>query len=462
MNSPDGGGRRRQAERVALISLLAALGLVAAKLAAGLASGSLAVLSEAAHSALDAGVTALTYVSIRIASKPPDANHPYGHGKAENISALLETVALLGLSMYIALHAITRLRSDTVEATAAWYTFAVIGLSIVVDLSRATALRSAARTYKSAALEADALHFTADLLSSIAVLIGLVFVRLGFPQADSITSLAIAAYVAAASLSLGRRAVSVLMDVAPAGAVQSIEEAAAAVQGVEEVRRVRVRYAGGKAQTDVIVAISRTMPLETAHLVTEEVERVIRAIEPGADVVVHVEPLADEALIRQKVLSLAALESEATEVHNIYVTDHDDGIHISLHAKFPGSMPVVTAHAISDRLEEKIVDQIAGVVRVDTHMEPLDSPGERGSDVTANESTLVAWTRALALQLPEVEDCHEVLVTRTGSELVVVVHCTAAPGLSIEQAHQASTRIENEVHGTWREVGRVTVHFEPG
>lgn len=452
---------RLKARRVAAISLAAAVFLIAIKLAAALASGSLALLSEAAHSALDAGATALTYFAIRIASRPPDEEHPYGHGKAENISALLETFVLFGLAIFIATRAVERLQGGGRAVTAEWYVFAVMGVSIFVDGNRARILSRMGKALRSPALQADALHFAADLMTSIVVLAGLFLVRAGFPEADAIGSLVIAAYVAFSSIRLGKKSVDVLMDRAPTGAMARIEEVALAVPGVEEVRRVRLRYAGGQPQTDVVIAISRRVPLETAHHVTEEVERAVKALEPGADVVVHVEPLADETMLTQQVEAIAARQSQVAEVHNIFVATHPEGLHVSLHVKFPGDMSLAEAHAIAESLEAEITREVEGVKRVDTHLEPLAPRQKDASDVTARESTLVAWTRALAEQLPEVYNCHEILVSSEGRGLALVIHCEAESGLSVDAVHDASTKIEDSVHRRWPEVIRVTVHFEP-
>lgn len=451
---------RKQAQRAALISLFAALGLVAAKVTVGVISGSLAVLSEAAHSGLDAGATLLTFAAVRIASRPPDHEHPYGHGKAENISALLETIGLFGLSVYIAFTAVGRLQTGAGEVNAAWYTFAVIALSMVVDANRSWILNRIGTRLRSPALQADALHFTADLLTSAVVLVGLLFVRLGYPSADAIGSLAIAGYVAFSSINLGRKSVDVLMDRAPTGIIERIAEVAAGVPGVEEVRRVRARYVGGEPQTDVVIAISRRQPLETAHEVSEQVEKAISELEPGADVVVHVEPLANEKLVAQQVEAIAARQPLVEEAHNIFVTAHPDGLLISMHAKFPGSMTLAEAHAIAERLEEEIHKEIRGVKRVDTHLEPLGE-GKAGLDVTVEKPQLASWAAALAEKQPEVKNCHELVITDTQGNLSIVMHCEAAPGLSVSAVHDASTRIESETHRRWPQVDRVTVHFEP-
>jgi cation diffusion facilitator family transporter len=450
---------RSRAQRVALTSLVAAIGLVAAKLAAGAATGSLAILSEAAHSGLDAGATGLTYFAVRIASRPPDEEHPYGHGKAENISALIETVALFVLSVLIAKEAIARLQSGA-GARAPWYGFAVIAVSIVVDGSRAIVLRRAGRRYASPALEADALHFTADMFTSIAVLIGLGLVRMGVHSADALGGLAIAAFVAYSSIRLGRRSIDVLMDRAPAGAMQQMRSLTSNVPGVDEVRRVRVRRVGGRTEADVVIAVSRTIPLEIAHHLTEEVEGVIRENEPGAEVVVHVEPVADEQAVAEQVASIAARHRNVRQVHNIFAASQDDGLHISLHAKFPGDMPLRQAHDIAEDLEESIKEEIPGVARVDTHLEPLEAE-PIAADATQRQTTLAAWARALAEQQPEVQNCHEIAITDAAGALSMVMHCEAPPGLSVTAVHNAATRIEDEVHRHWPQVERVTVHFEP-
>lgn len=452
---------RRHVRRVAFASLVAAVGLVTAKLAAALATGSLALLSEAAHSGLDALVTLLTLFAVSVASRPPDADHPYGHGRAENVAAMLEAVALLILSLGIGRDAVMRLSAHARPVATPWYSFGVIGLSIVVDATRSRGLARAGRRYSSPALEADAVHFRADLLTSVVVLVGLGAVRLGHPAADAAGGLVIAAYVCFSSLRLGRRSIDALMDRAPEEAVGRIQQAAGAVPGVEEVRRVRVRYAGGQPQTDVVVAVSRTVALEVAHILTEQVEAAIRSVEPGADVIVHVEPMADEKLVAERVISIAARHPDVHQVHNVFVASHPDGLHIALHAKFPGSMSLAEAHAMSERLEADIVAGVDNVSRVDTHLEPLEGPATVGTDVTGTNADFVAELTALAENQPEVRNCHEVVVTETGGGLSVVVHCEASAGLTVARVHDASTSIESQVHQHWPKVERVTVHFEP-
>jgi cation diffusion facilitator family transporter len=451
---------RRQVRRVAVSSLVAALGLVALKLAAATATGSLALLSESAHSGLDAAVTALTLYAVAVASRPPDADHPYGHGKAENIAAMVEAVALLVLAITLGREAILRLMHPGPAISTAWYAFAVMGVSMALDAVRFRVLSVTGRKYHSPALIADSINFKADLLTSAAVLLGLAAVKLGFQQADAIGGLAVAGYVGFQAFLIGRRSIDALMDRAPAGAVGRIRRAAGGIPGVE-VRRVRLRYAGGQPQTDVVVGVSRTVPLERAHSLTEAVEEAIRSVEPGADVVVHVEPLADEKVVAEMVLSVAGRHPSVHQVHNVFVARRPDGLHISLHAKFPGSMTLAEAHSIAEHLEADIAAEVPDVARVDTHLEPLERPTTPGADVTSQRSALVREVTSLAEAHDEVRNCHEVVVTDTQEGLSLVMHCEGEAGLSVSRVHDASTMIEDEIHRRWPEVNRVTVHFEP-
>lgn len=450
----------RRVQKVALASLVITLVLVIAKALTALATGSLALLSEAANSGLDLGTSTLTFIAVRIAARPPDQDHPYGHGKAENLAALAQTAVLVALAMYIAVHAVIRLQNDVVEVDATWYAFVVVIASMVIDAARSTYLKKVARQERSPALAADALNFRADLMTTGAVLVGLVFVRAGYPAVDAIASLFIAGWVARMSIRMGRTSIDTLMDRAPAGSMARIGQIASSVEGVEEVRRVRVRYVGGEPLTDVVIAISRRVPLERAHQVTEEVERVIREEEPGADVVVHVEPLADEKQVAQQVEAVALRQPVVAQVHNIAVTSHPDGEHITLHARFPPAMDLEAAHSLAHQLEKEIKQEIAGVTRVDTHLEPLVE-GDSGEDVTGQHDLLARWTRALAERQPEVRDCHEILISETAEGLAIVMHCVAEGAMSVTAVHNASNKIEDATHIRWPEVKRVTVHFEP-
>ena len=261
-------------ERVALTSIVASGGLTIAKAVVGILTGSLAVLSEAAHSLIDFGATVMTYFAVRISGKPADEEHHYGHGKVESVSALAETALLFVLSGVVIWEATKRLLSDqghVVEATLA--AFAVIAVSVVVDFFRARLLYRVAGETASEALEADALHFGSDMWSSIAVLVGLGGVALGFPMGDSAAAVVVAVFVCLAGWRLGRRTIDTLTDTAPVGSAETVRRVAGRVSGVVSVDGVRVRPVGDKLFVEVVVGVSRTLPLDRVGALKMEVAR---------------------------------------------------------------------------------------------------------------------------------------------------------------------------------------------
>jgi cation diffusion facilitator family transporter len=282
----------------ALSSVAAAVLLTGLKIVVGLHSGSLGILAEAAHSTLDFAAAMITLFAVRAASKPADPQHPYGHGKVENLSALVETLLLLGTCAWIIYQSVSRLVSGQMIVKASIWTFGVMFISILVDISRSRMLYRIAAKHRSQALEADALHFSSDVWSSIVVIFGLAGVRVGqwYPRfgflekADAIAGLVVAAIVVWVSGKLGLRAIQALLDASPEGVVEKIKSRVEAMENVFDCHAVRVRHSGPHYFVDLHITLDGNLPLHTAHTLTEDVERAVEAILPGADVTVHPEP----------------------------------------------------------------------------------------------------------------------------------------------------------------------------
>jgi len=286
----------------AATSVLAAIGLTAFKVVVGISTGSLGILAEAAHSGLDLAAALMTLFAVRISSRPADLRHPYGHGKAENISALFETLLLLATCAWILYSAAGRLETGELEIEVTFWSFAVMATSIVVDASRSRVLYRAARRYNSQALEADALHFRTDIWSSSVVIAGLILVKLseavpawGFLRyGDSVAAMVVALIVVGVSLKLGGRALQALMDSAPPGIEEAIVNRVEALSGVADCHQVRVRYSGPLPFVDVHILVNGDRTLREIHDLTGEVETAIQQILPNADITVHPEPKPPE------------------------------------------------------------------------------------------------------------------------------------------------------------------------
>jgi cation diffusion facilitator family transporter len=289
---------KKDKRSAALSSVIAAIGLTTFKLIVGLLTNSLGILAEAAHSGLDLVAAGMTYFAVRVSDRPADKEHPFGHGKVENLSALFETLLLLATSGWIIYEAIQRLFFVSVRVEASIWSFIVMGTSIVIDYTRSQILSKAAKKYKSQALEADALHFSTDIWSSAVVILGLIGLTIAryipgldwMHKADSIAALVVAIIVIYISGQLGWRTISALLDTAPQGLAEKIERVAANVPGVVDAHAIRIRPSGAHTFIDMHVTMDGNVTLKDAHAATVVIEdAILKEISP-ADVTVHVEP----------------------------------------------------------------------------------------------------------------------------------------------------------------------------
>jgi cation diffusion facilitator family transporter len=445
--------------RTALVSVVAAVALIALKLGAGLPSHSLGLISEAAHSGTDLIAALLTFFAVGVAVRPADVAHQYGHGKAEHLSALAEATILVAASCFIAWRAITHLvgaRAPSVEAT--WYALAVIGIVIVVDLSRTVVSRRASRRYGSAALAANALHFGSDLAGSGAVLIGLLLVRAGYERADSAAALFVAVLVLLAAARLMKRNVDVLMDRAPADAEEAARAAIAGIEPAVTLRRLRMRQAGGRQFADVVITVSPDAAVGQGHAAADRVEEALHDALPGSDVVVHVEPQADEVAIRERAHAAALGVPGVREVHNVSVLDVGGRTELSLHLKLPGELTLEDAHDVANQVEGAIIAAVPEVDSVQTHLEPLAeaAEGRRMTDDTAEREVVLRIVREVTGQEPR-----ELRFLRTDEGLLAYLTLGLDAASPLADAHARASEIEERIRRARPDIADVIVHTEP-
>ena len=449
-------------ERVALTSILASGGLTVAKAIVGVPTGSLAILSEAAHSLIDFGATLMTYFAVRISGKPADAEHHYGHGKVESVAALAETALLFVLSGVVIWEAMQRLfggHAHAVEATFA--AFAVIVVSIVVDFFRARLLYRVAEQTYSEALEADALHFGSDMWSSVAVLLGLAGVALGFPWADAAAASVVALFVCLAGWRLGRRTIETLTDTAPAGSAETVRGIAARVRGVVAVERVRVRPVGDKLFVEIVVAVSRTLPLDRVEALKLNVANAVRAAMPRAEVSVTTEPRAlDNETVQERVMVIA--RNQGLAVHHVTVHAIEGRRAVSLDLEVDRKLALGDAHDIASDLEAALREELGPDVEVETHIEPLEPHDRAGRDAPAARIAEVRDALAgIADRIDFVGEVHDVRVRETEDGEIVNFHCQVDPSLAVELVHEKVDELERALRQRFPSIKRVIGHAEP-
>lgn len=436
--------------------MAAACLLIVIKLAAGIASSSLGLIAEAAHSGTDLAAALLTFFAVSVAVRPADRGHPYGHGKAQNLAALGEAGFLVAVSLAIAGVAIARLAGLVeFEVEASWWAFAAIALVLAIDASRTLVSLRAARLYESDALLANALHFGSDFAGTIAVLIGLSAAALGFPAGDSIAALFVSALVVAAAVRLASRNVDVLMDRSPDEATRIARRAIAGLDPPVELRRLRLRRAGGEHFADVVIGVAPGAAVGQGHGAADRVEDALRAALPGIDVVVHVEPQRGEGAIRERVLAAALTISQVREIHNLSVLDVDGSIEVSLHVKLPGDLSLARAHEIAEQVEAAIVSQVAEVQSAQTHLEPIRETAA-AEEVEVDTEAIEAAVRDVIGSEPR-----ELRLVRTDDGMVVFLTLGLSGDESLADAHGQASAIEERVRSAVPTIADVVVHTEP-
>jgi cation diffusion facilitator family transporter len=443
--------------RTALISVLAAVALVALKLGTGLATHSLGLVSEALHSGTDLVAALLTFFAVGVAGRPADVQHAYGHGKAEHLAALAEGGILVLASLFISWRAIARLAGSTdAHVNAAWYAFVVIGIVLVVDAGRTLVSWRASRRYRSAALASNAVHFAGDFAGTTAVLAGLVLVRAGYHRADAVAALFVAALVLLAAARLMRRNIDVLMDRAPADAQAAARDAIAGT-GVQ-LRRLRMRQAAGQHFADVVIGVSPGAAVGQGHAAADAVEHAVQQALPDADVVVHVEPATGDTAIRDRAHAAALDVPRVREIHNVSVLDVPGGTELSLHLKLPGDLSLEEAHQVATEVERAIVDAVPEVDSVQTHLEPLAEigAGRVAHETDAQRESVTRIVRELTGATPR-----EARFLRTDEGLVAFLTLGLDPNVPLSEAHARASEIEERIRRERPEIADVIVHTEP-
>ncbi|HEX5438773.1 MAG TPA: cation diffusion facilitator family transporter [Gemmatimonadaceae bacterium] len=467
--SPESGAEQREKTRVALSSVAAAVLLTGLKLLVGLLTGSLGLLAEAAHSGLDLLSSLLTLFSVRIAARPADEEHPYGHGRVENLSATIQGVILLATAAAILYASVRRILFVNVPVASTPWAFVVMAGSIAVDFWRSRMLGAAARRFHSRALEADALNFRADTFSSTVVILGLALIayaehtgRGGFLlKADAVAALIVGLVIIVMSGRLAVNAIQVMLDRAPAGLREKMTSAAARVPGVLSAQPVRVRESGHRIFADVVVTTPRTVSLAQAHEITERIEAAIRHVEPRSEAVVHIEPAATSAETAADAVRAVALRMGAS-THHERVYEVEDGLEAALHLEVEPDLTLAQAHAEAHRLADALLADNPRLRRVDTHIEVAEPNPARRREVSGEQPERVDAVRAIIAHVGGAAGCRDVrLYQSDGPGWDVSLTCLFAPHLTVGEVHRRTELLETRLRERLPDVGRVLIHAEP-
>ncbi|CFX28486.1 Cation diffusion facilitator family transporter [Candidatus Filomicrobium marinum] len=452
---------QKEKEHVALISVLASGGLAIVKFVIGFMTGSIGLISEGVHSSSDFVATLITWWAVRVSHKPADDDHHFGHGKMESMAALFQVVLLFGAAGWIAYEAIKRLLGESHVIEGAWMAIAVLVGSIIVDFWRVRALRKVAKATGSPALEADALHFLSDMLSSGVVLIGMIFVAFGQMSADAVAALIVACFIIFAAFKLGRQTFDTLVDTAPEGASRAIAAHVERIPEVLAVERTRVRSAGATLFVELAVAVSRSLPLDHVSALNAQIVETVQNEFPNAEVIVVAEPRAvDDEAIETHLRVIAANLGAA--IHRLTIQRVAGRLSISVDIEVQADLSVDQAHDAASELEAAIRKELGDDIEIDTHIEPMAANWLSGKEIPDERyRTLKDSLIASADEGGVVRDVHNVRIRSTELGLIMNFHCRLPPDMLVSDAHTAVDEVERRVRSLHPDVVRVVGHAEP-
>jgi cation diffusion facilitator family transporter len=460
----------REKKRAALLSVASALALVSLKTFLVIRTDSLGVLSEALHSGLDLVAAIITFLSVRVSDAPADERHPYGHGKFENFSAFVETGLLLLTALYIIYEAFMRLFFRSVHIAPSITAIVVLLFALAIDVTRARALSRVAKKFSSDALEADALHFSTDVWSTVVVIFGVGLVWAGeawnmpyLIYADAIAGLAVAGVILWVGSQLGRRTVDALLDAAPEGLQQEIARAIARMDGVLDVDRVRVRRAGNHHFVDATVSVARTASLEQVHELSDAIEKRVGEIVPS-DVMVHAEPRAPQGEHLFEAIRAVA-QRMGLGIHDLSALQQQGQLFVELHLEVDENLSLRDAHRQATQLEEGIRELRDGPIDVNIHIEPLGrhiaTPDTGAGEMKQLSRSVEEFLNSLPAEFDELVNCHDVRTRQVAHHILVSCHCTMKGALPITQIHDVLATLEDRVKERFPQIHRVTIHPEP-
>jgi cation diffusion facilitator family transporter len=476
---PEQSSSRATPRAAALTSVFASLSITLLKLLTGVLTGSLGMLSEAAHSSIDLIAAGITLLAVRVSDRPADEEHNYGHGKLESLSAGFETILMVASCIWIVQEAVHRIRHRShLDLRWSVWPFIVLALSMAVDYSRSRNLHRIAQQYRSDALEADSVHFATDIWSSAAVFLGLLAVfigeRLHLPQleyADPVAGLVVALVILRVTWRVARQTIDSLLDATPpelrARIRRELIHDVQAIRGVLNVQRLRLRRSGPNYFVDLTLGLPRNLTFQRAEQITSSATVAVQRLLPGADVIIHTLPMAAQGeSVFDRIRAVAARSNLA--IHDVSVQQYDGtqggGLHVEQHLEVPETMPLRQAHDIATQLESEMRHEIPGIVTLLTHIESEPATIATSAQIEASQN-LENQLRATAGHFPEILDIHEISLTRghggAAASVQVNCHCTLPDDLPMQAVHEIITNFESEFRLDHPQVSRVFIHPEP-
>ncbi len=447
-------------KRIAAFSLGISIFLVIIKVAAAYYSNSLGIFSEALNNGLDLVTVFITFLAIRLSSRPADPDHTYGHGKYENFSAFIEVVIITGLCIFIIYRSVLRLIYRDFELFLPWPIFLVLGVSVILNTIRVILLRNASKKYHSFAFRAEFINYSGDIVSSVVVIGGLILARAGFSLADPIASVLVALVVIFLSFRLSRIVIRNLLDYIPMEVTAKLKDAVAGIQEVKDINELKVHEVGGIKFINLDLSTPYNLYLSQAENIKKNVRKRIKKDFPDSNIIVEIRPGTEDENVSDNIKGLALNQPEIEDIHNIYIYSVGEAIDVSLHVKLSRDLKLGEVEALTKDTEEKLKRKVKNLRRIYIHAEDI-SPQEGWDDVTSQSERLIEKIKGYIAPYINPDTCHNFSVLKKDSYYHVAFHCRLKASLKIEDAHKIISEVEDLIKTRMKNIENILIHVEP-
>ncbi|MBL7123284.1 MAG: cation diffusion facilitator family transporter [Actinobacteria bacterium] len=447
-------------KKIAMFSILVSIFLVIIKVAVAYFTNSIGVFSEALNNGLDLVTVLVTYMAIRISTRPADKDHTYGHGKYENLSAFLEIVIISALSFFIIYKSIQRIIYKNFVLNLNWYVFLILIISIFLNIIRVFYIGRAARKYNSFAFKADFLNYSSDILSSIIVIIGLFMANAGIYVADPIASIIISVIILTFSLKLSIRIVGNLLDYIPKEVTDKVMEILKEIPEIKSVNKLKIHEVGNIKFINLEICLKNNLYLSQVENIKEKIKNKISSGVPYTEIILETKSLPTRDNIEAYVKEIILNQPYVKDIHNIYIYNVDNYIDISIHIELNKYLKLEETEKLTKVTEDKIKKKIGYIRSVYIHIEDARS-GEDWNDITKESEKLISNIKKEISSHVNPETCHNFTILEKEGSYNLAFHCRLKKSLDVKKAHFIVTKIEDDIKKKFENISEISIHVEP-
>jgi cation diffusion facilitator family transporter len=446
-----------QKTKVLQISLLAIFSAFIVELIFGLISNSLGLITDSIHALLDSVVTAILLLAARMAIKPPDEKHTYGHGKIESLGGMIGGIAIFLIAVFFIYESIQRLQSPLPSTLPG--IFAIIGglYTIGIDIFRIIILRKSIKKIGGTTLRADFYHAFMDLGTTIIAILGIVLISYGFYNGDFVAALILGVVLAILSLKLIHKTALDLTDIISPELVKKVKEIVVNTEGVIEVGTILMRRSGDTIFTDVTISLRGDTSFDRAHEISNMVENNIKNKISNVAITIHFEPNWKNVPLDAKINDIAKSIDGVKEVHNIISHKTKGKTYSNLHVMVDREINLYSAHKISEEIEQKIQQNIPEIEHVTIHLEPFIAvPINLNMEDKITEEKI----REILKKYTEIKKIGRIVSLNFENILKIDIDCSFDKESSIEKVHDMTSEIEHAIRSQVKNAV-ITIHPEP-